>query len=215
MNLNQKEQLNAENIIKIKKLGFDSPNGVSVLQETKLRSLEEIKGRMSVLNAIVNIAYDAPVILIKLWIEKENLNSYLSEWEKQVLETENDKLSSEDLNALRWNQESLWVLMWVTKMVEDLPIDNWGQDFMGAMLPHLQQGEDNTKISILNKMCAEEEVYKLLDFYSRLHWYCIKERAKNKEVKISEGMVFERRKAIAWIHNSEQNWDRVEMTLPS
>ncbi|MNF18151.1 hypothetical protein D3C80_2220700 [compost metagenome] len=51
----------------------------------------------------------------------------------------------------------------------------------------------------------------MLDYYYRLHWYCVDERIKENEALVNEGLVYERRKALEWLMNKDVDWDHVEM----
>jgi hypothetical protein len=64
----------------------------------------------------------------------------------------------------------------------------------------------------LNELKSDEEIYKMLDYYYRLHWYCVDERINGRELKINEGIVYERRKVLEWLINKDSDWDNEEMS---
>ena len=64
----QKSQIKTENEILIKQKGYRANNWLPILEASSLRPTEEITGRMSVMNALLNIAFGAPVHIINNWI---------------------------------------------------------------------------------------------------------------------------------------------------
>jgi len=207
----QKIQIKEENIARIRDKGYRFIEWLPVLEASAMRSLSDIKGRMSVMNALINISFEAPVKIIKDWISQSGLDAHLSEWEKAVLEKTEEELSNIEFNTLRWYLEGLWALMWATQMIESLDEKEWCGDEMATLLPNLEEGETNQKIEALSVLRTETELYTMLDYYYRLHWYCVDERIKENEALVNEGLVYERRKALEWLMNKDVDWDHVEM----
>lgn len=207
-----KHEIKTENDKLISEKGYRFNQWLPILETPAMRSIEEIRGRMAVMNALINIAFEAPTYLMKDWIENNNLVAYLSEEEKEILETENEELNQAQINSLLWYLEALWSFMWLTEMIDSLePEENVG-DEMASLLPNLEQGENNQKLESLEALRPELETYKMLDFYYRLHWYCVDERINGREAKLNEGVIYERRKALEWAFNRENDWDNVEMS---
>lgn len=206
-----KQQIKLENDQIINEKGFRVNNWLPVLDTPKLRTVEEIKGRMSVMNAMINIAFEAPTYIIDEWIKAQKLTAFLSDSEKEILAKENEELTEEEINSLMWYLESLWALMWLTKMVDKLEAEKHVGDNMASLLPNLEDGDTNEKLDKIKDIRPEVEIYTTLDYYYRLHWYCVDERLNGREPKLNEGQVYERRKALEWAFNRANNWDDVEM----
>ncbi|MEP6931649.1 MAG: DUF4272 domain-containing protein [Flavobacterium sp.] len=196
----------------INQRGYVVNNWLPILDTPNLRTLEEIKGRMSVMNALINIAFEAPVFIIKNWIEDHDLSQFLSDSEKEILDKENEDLTQFEINSLRWYLESLWALMWATNMIPGLEAEEYIGDNMASLLPNLENGDNNSKINDLKTLKSEIEICTILDYYYRLHWYCVDERLNGRESKLNEGLVYERRKSLEWIYNQENDWDNVEIS---
>ncbi|WP_306349720.1 DUF4272 domain-containing protein [Flavobacterium sp. '19STA2R22 D10 B1'] len=194
-----------DNIIKQK--GYRVNDWLPVLETPTIRTLKEIKGRMSVMNALINIVFNKPTSIVKEWIHQHDLSQYLSTVEHQLLSKKNIHLSSLEINLLRSYIESLWTLMWVTKMIDKLDDEELIGDNMAMLLPNLSQ--DNCKLDKLKEMRSETGIYTMLDFYHRLHWYCKDERTHGRVPKLYERKIFGRRKALKWIFNKENDWDNV------
>lgn len=196
-------------ILESKNYRFNS--WLPILEDPNMRNLDEIKGRMSVMNAMINISFEAPVSYIRKWIEKHNLTSHLSSRENEILIKDNDELTDYELNSLRWYLESLWALMWAVKMIHNLDETQWCGENMAMMLPNLEQEESNEKIEKISELKTDDEIYNMLDLYYRFHWYCVDERIKGVKAKINEGLIYERRKALEWLMNKDSDWDNIEM----
>jgi hypothetical protein len=166
---------------------------------------------MSVMNALVNIAFEAPVDIIKNWIDKYNLAGHLSDFEKGILKKDNSELTELELGTLSWYLESLWALLWVTNMIKDLEAEKHVGDNLASLVPNLQHGENNDKIAKQNSLRSELEIYKMLDYYYRLHWYCVDERLNGRQPKLNEGQIYERRRALEWVLDKQSDWDNIEM----
>ncbi|KKX50142.1 DUF4272 domain-containing protein [Sphingobacterium sp. IITKGP-BTPF85] len=207
----KKHQIKLENDKIIKDKGYRVNDWLPILETSSFRTLDEIKGRMSVMNALINIAFEAPVYIIKEWLENQNLLVFLSDAEKEILEKDNDELTDIEINSLNWYLESLWALMWATGMIERLAAEDYVGDHMVSLLPNLQHGETNIKLERLSKVRTEIELYTMLDYYYRLHWYCVDERLNGRQAKLNEGVIYERRKSLEWAFNRENDWDNVEM----
>lgn len=207
----QKQQIKSENDQLISKKGFRVNNWLPILDTPKLRTVEEIKGRMSVMNAMINIAFEAPTYIIDEWIKAQKLTVFLSDSEQQILAKENEELTEEEVNSLMWYLEALWALMWLAQMVDKLEAEKHVGDNMASLLPNLEDGDTNEKLDNIKEIRPELEIYTVLDYYYRLHWYCVDERLNGREPKLNEGQVYERRKALEWAFNRANDWDDVEM----
>lgn len=208
----QKREIKLKNDAAIRNKGYKVNDWLPILDTPNLRSLEEIKARMAVMNALINIAFGAPVYIIRDWIKSHNLSKYLSDSERETLEKENEELSDIEVNSLNWYLESLWALMWVTEMIPELDEENYCGDDMASLLPNLQNEEDNQKLERVQNLKSEREIYEMLDYYYRLHWYCVDERINGRQAKLNEGIIYERRKSLEWVFNRAEDWDNVEMS---
>lgn len=207
-----KFQTKTESEAKVLALGGRICDWLPILDTPAVRSVAEVQGRMSVLNALINISFQAPVDIIRDWLTRHDLLVFLSAEEEALLQKDNDELTEQELINLRWSLESLWALMWATGMTDELQPTEWCGDNMASLLPNLEQNEDNSKLAQVRQLRPVEELYRMLDYYYRLHWYCVDERLNGREAVISESLVYERRKALEWVFNRAMDWDNVEMS---
>jgi hypothetical protein len=211
MTLTQQQSIKATNDKLILEQGYRINEWLPVLDDTKIRSLEDIKGRISIMNAVINIAFEAPTHEIKNWIIKHKLTKHLSESEQLIIDKPNDHLNNFELNSIMWYLESLWALMWVVEMIETLDAKVPVSDNMASLLPDLEQEESNEKVDKVQNLRPELEIYTMLDYYYRLHWFVTDSRINGVKIKLTEGVIYERRKALEWVLNLDYDWDTVEM----
>lgn len=207
----QKRQIKLSNDTIIKEKGYRVNDWLPILDTPAPRTIGEIKSRMAVMNALINIAFEAPVHIIKEWIEAHHLTQHLSSSEQQILAKDNDQLERGELINLSWYLEALWAFMWLTEMIDELEAEEHVGDNLASMMPNIEQDEDNKKLESLQNLRGETEVYTMLDYYYRLHWYCVDERLNGREPKLNEGQIYERRKALEWAFERSNDWDNVEM----
>lgn len=206
-----RKQIKQTNLLRIKEKKYSFIDWLPILERPSVRVLEDIKGRMSVMNALIEISFNTPIKQIRIWIEKNNLEKFLSQKERETLNKNEESLSDEEFYSYRWYLESLWALMWVLGMIEELDETEWCADYMESLLPNVLENENNNKIEVIFKMKTNVEIFTMLDYYFRLHWYCVNERLENRNAIIDEGLVYYRRKAIEWVMNPGLNWDNIEM----
>ncbi|PJJ48593.1 DUF4272 domain-containing protein [Hymenobacter chitinivorans] len=207
-----KFQTKTESEGKVLMLGGRVCDWLPILDTPAVRAVAEVQGRMSVLNALIYIGFQAPVDIIRDWLTRHDLLVFLSAEEEALLQKDNAALTEQELINLRWSLESLWALMWATGMTNELQPTEWCGDDMATMLPDLERNEDNAKLAQPLLLRPTEELYRMLDYYYRLHWYCVDERLNGREAVISESLVYERRKALEWVFNRAADWDNVEMS---
>ena len=207
----QKEKIKSGNEKIISQKGYRVNKGLPYPDNPNLRTIDEVKGRISVMTALVNISFNAPTPIIKGWIEKHDLQKHLSKWEAEILNKNNDALTDVEINSLRWSLESLWALLWVVKKIDNLDAEEHVGDNLASLVPNLQRGENNKKIDKLKNLQPELTIYTMLDYYYRLHWYCVDERLQGRQAALNEGQVYERRKALEWTFDRNSDWDDIEM----
>ena len=177
-----------------------------------MRSNDELIDRALILNALINIHFQAPIAIIKGWIEQYGLTSSLSEYEKELLEKKNEDVTEQENINLYWNIEALWALMWVGNLIDDLPIDKRVEDYQAELCPNLERGEDDSKFRQTMKIRTKEEIFRKLDLYFRAHWYTFNgELNKYSTGKMDNSVIMERRKALEWIIDNNLDWDNIPL----
>jgi Domain of unknown function (DUF4272) len=211
MDIELQNQIKANNHNVIISQGYKINQWLPILDDPKIRPIEEILGRISVMNAVINIAFEAPTHIIKNWLIQNKLTKHITESEQLIIDKPNDHLNNFELNSMMWYLESLWALMWVVDMIPLLEFSEKVGDNMVSLLPNLENEENNDKILAIKKMRTELEIYTMLDYYYRLHWLTVDNRINGIKSKLTEGVIYERRKALEWVLNKDLDWDSVPM----
>ena len=178
------------------------------LDRASLRSIEEVVGRALVLNALINIHFEAPTKVIKDWIETHNLSAHLTDREKDILNRDNSLLTEQELTNLYWYIESLWALMWATTIIDEMPFDKGIADDMISFCPDLENDEGPEKFTKNMVLRSANDIFKELDLYYRLHWWTRDGSLKGYSTgNVSLDIIMERRKALEWLFSPNIDWD--------
>jgi Domain of unknown function (DUF4272) len=200
--------LKAESEAQILAFGGRICSWLPLLDSVKLRPIDQIIGRSLVMNALLNIYFEAPIPVIKDWIEAHNLVPYLSISEKAILELENSQLTEQQLIDLYWYIEALWALLWVGNIIETMPFDRGVEDSMTSVCPNLQFNEGPEKFANEMKLRSEHEVAQMLDLHYRLHWWTRDAQLNGYESDpVSLDIMMERRKALEWAMDLSVDWE--------
>jgi Domain of unknown function (DUF4272) len=206
-----KTSIKTKNNKLIKDQGYEINKDLPLLSDPNIRDIEDIKTRLSIMNALSNIAFEAPTFVIKSWLMSYKLARNLSEIEQTIVDKPNDHLSEFEINSMMWYMECVWALMWVLKLTDNLePNQNVGEE-LAELLPNLEEEENNGKVIAIKVIRTEEEIYTMLDCYYRLHSHCVNQRLTNQKCDLDEGRIYERRKALEWAFDKSIEWDFVEI----
>lgn len=183
-----------------------------IIERQHPRGQADLIGRALVLNALVNIAFNAPISVIRDWIDANGLSPHLSLSERDLLRKQNADLSEQQTADLGWSVEAVWALMWAGGLIPDLPVDTHVADHMVTLVPDLQQNEDGAKFTQKMRLRPYAELYQMLDLYYRAHWFTEDGRINGYDTgSISSDIVMERRKALEWLLDSSTGWDDISM----
>lgn len=178
-----------------------------------LRDVQAVARRALVLNAMLQIAFQAPIPIIKRWISENGLDDDLVESERAILDKSNAELTGQERANLFWYVEALWALAWAGGLVDQLPFDKRAGDNLASLSPNLQQNEDGSKFFGRMRLRPHDELFRMLDLYYRLHWWARDAQLQGRPADgVSLDIVMERRKALGWVLDARDDWDNVEMS---
>lgn len=188
-------------------------NWLPELGEPDWRSLDEVKQRMAVMHAMIYLAFNVAPDVISNWLDKYGLSDSLTKTEKELLSKSPNTLTKEEVFHLLRYVESLWAFLWATKMADDLSPDKLCAENMAQMLPNVYEDEDNGKIESLTELRGIGQCYEQLDFYQRVHWFCVDEVQSGKKLvpPLDVNTVESRYKALMWLYDKKQDWDKVQL----
>lgn len=196
----------------LKNFGASINPALLLIDYQGVRSRDEIIKRVTIMAGMVYIAYKAPPMVIKEWIEKQGIYEDVTEFEEAILEKSESEITLEDELKLRWYVDSLWALVWVLGINDNFKIDEPVGDTLIQMVPDIRKKEDISKLKETT-MRNEQDIYRQVDLYYRLHWYCVDSRLKGlKQFKFDEGAIMERRRALEWGVAPDEEWDEIELS---
>jgi hypothetical protein len=177
------------------------------------RDVGAVARRALVLNAMLQIAFKAPIPIIKRWISDNGLEADLVESERSILRKHNAELTDQEQANLFWYIEALWALAWAGGLIDELPFDKPVGNHLASLCPDLQRGEEGSKFVQRMRLRSHTELFRMLDLYYRLHWWTRSAELEGQPTgNVSGDIIMERRKAMEWVLNAQDDWDNVEMS---
>jgi hypothetical protein len=181
--------------------------------DTPARDVQAVARRALVLNAMLQIAFKAPIPIIKQWISANGLDDDLVDSERAILAKTNADLTEQEEANLFWYLEALWALAWAGGLIDHLPFDKPVGDNLASLSPNLQQNEDGSKFLKHMRLRPHDALFRMLDLYYRLHWWTRNAQLQGKQTgDVSIDIIMQRRKALEWVLNAKDDWDNVEMS---
>src|SRR5262245_61391604 len=92
-------------------------------RDVQPRELAAVVHRALILNAMLQIYFQAPVAVINDWIDRNGLADDLSASERGILEKDDTDLTEQERINLYWYIEALWTFAWAGQLIPDLPFD--------------------------------------------------------------------------------------------
>jgi hypothetical protein len=172
----------------------------------KLRTQAAIIDRIYALTIITARAEGIPMSELQKIIAEKEITQF-SPYESHVL---NNEIPAEELSALTWRYESLFLLCWVINKVDTLPYPSEMCPVQTFLAPILDQSraEFTSNITLRSK----EEIADVLDLMYRMNWACVDARIKAETTsgKLHPGIVYERHYALNWLSgHRKQAWDDI------
>ncbi|MEL0631454.1 DUF4272 domain-containing protein [Pseudoalteromonas carrageenovora] len=177
---------------------------------TQMRTQQEIINRALIMNAMINIAFNAPIEHIKNYINDNSLTGSLSDDEAAILELSQDSIEEQDKVNLHWYLESLWSLIWVMNKFDELNINEPIPDDMIDYCPNLQNEEGPEKFTHNIQLRSFEEIYVMRDLYYRAMW-CARDfnLHTTPHANFNMSIIMERRRGLTWCLDKESDWDNI------
>ena len=184
-----------------RRLGYGRPQGdVPVPVVGALRATDEIVDRALVLNVVISCAYGLRTDVALDWLAAEGLASHLTDEEHEFLVDVAEGLRVQQL-ARRLEVESLVTLLWAITVADELDFDRGAGD-VTVYLPDVGAGESGDALRADAERRDAGELYAAFDLATVLASTIGDEDLR---VGLSPGdvepyVVWERRRALGWIH---------------
>lgn len=182
--------------------------------EPNIREVDEIADRLLVMNALLQINLGMPLEKILAWLKRYDKLNAISDKEKMLLRRiHKSGLSELTRSFFSSYADNIWAFLWALCVIEDFsaltpPID------IQQYLPDIDSNNPDTTVPENYRYIRPiGDLYAMLDFYYRLHWYCVDQATSNKENSAPpENRIYHRRKALQWVYDKNSSWDEA---LPS
>lgn len=182
-----------------------------VIEDTTPRSLAAIAKRVLILNALINLAYEAPPLAIRDWLVKNDLVSDLAESEKFIITAPEVPLTEHQLTGLFWSVEALWALTWAVGRIPELRFDQPVGDELVTLLPNLEANEPAAPFYEGLRRRSYAELYAMRDLIYRANWYARDGQLNGYATPpVDMDIIMERRKALEWATDQDADWDNTE-----
>jgi hypothetical protein len=183
-----------------------------------IRDAAAVADRCHAIAAALALAHRAPVSTVRGAIDEHGLEGSLGTRERELLRVleGDDEASEADLQQMlvdiSWREEALHALLWVLRIVDDLPPDQMcpKQPVYEQLAPGLDPGRAREDL----RMRPLPQIAAMLDFYYCLHWHARKAQYHGDvwDYQIAPGVVLERRRALEWLFQDEQ-WEDVDLAV--
>ncbi|MFK8006023.1 MAG: DUF4272 domain-containing protein [Saprospiraceae bacterium] len=180
---------------------------VEAVEETKLRSVEEIIERAYALLVTAAKGEGIEQSHLDKLIQDKKIDS-LSPKESEIFQMEN--LNDQDRAYATWRYESLYVILWTLGKMDHLKFPSEICDVQAIVGALIKTNKEELKNSVQLKTTSE--ILDELDKTYRMNWVCVDARIKGQQVEgnINSSIIFERHFVLNWLTNYQnQDWDNV------
>lgn len=203
--------------------GFRPATSLPTERETEIRPAIEIAKRLHAIKAIVLWLMvpeeNLPDDIILNFVERNQLENYIADDEKRILESPRD--DNEARNLIGWKFENAWPLAWYFGYKEP--------DFTGEMMTGGQMQEIMNEYAcpldeivedwMKNRdLISEDELMKKEDLF-----YCIHNAVRSAQLGgktvpegfdpiANGGVIHERRHALTWMLSKGESWDDTDLS---
>lgn len=198
---------------KLKELGVPFHPGVPVIESdraTELRTPEEVGVRMVCLNCVTSTADNLDDKTYKEYLRKHSLWKHLTPSERRFMT--NPVKNKAAANKFGWRAEALFLLMWATGLVAELPLPTreLDQEIDMEGFPRL----DETPWPFIRsvELRPKSDILDAADLIYRYHWALRAARFEGDPPPrgLDPGMVVEWHYAINWLRRYDNaDWDHV------
>jgi len=206
----KKKEIRKQSLSEAARLGYSTNENLPALDSIEpSRTLPQTIDRFLALYGVIACSYGYPKTKVEKWLSQEELSEYLSEREKQYINSETVPAQN---SAIQWQIEALWTLAWCLSCHSNLDFsDSCSDDFIG-MLPDIAKNESTNNFRDELVLRNSSEILAVADLTYCLHWSIRDAEIHSKTVpgKVPGNVVIERRRALEWMIGNDQ-WDDVEL----
>ena len=183
-----------------------------------VRDAASVADRCHAIAAALALAHRAPVQTVRGAIDEYDLEPSLGTRELELLRVLEGEVEVAEqtlqqlLVDISWREEALHALLWVLRLVDDLPPDQMcpRQPVYEQLAPGLDPGRARSDV----RMRPLSAIAAMLDFYYCLHWHARKAQYHGDvwDHHIAPSVVLERRRALEWLFQ-DARWEDVDLAV--
>jgi hypothetical protein len=198
---------------RLEKEGIPFVNYLPKLENGNYRDRKIIASRVAILFIFKKLSSDkSGISIVKDYIERHNLDNYLTTEELSVLNT-NTLTFQQEIN-FSWYQESLFMLIWCLEIINSVP-PAYQEVNINKVVELIPPYVDPKRFNSNSNLRDWNSIKNELDYYYHLHW-AIKHPESWKSNfslrrKLNISIIVERRKALEWVYNNELEWDNISL----
>ena len=205
----------------LKKMDIDYCSGLPIIEDMAItKSLSDIC-RRAVVSLYISVWADYYINDKKeLNDEKELLMNRMKELDSLSALFPSEKaliggtVSDKDALQLTWGVECCYMLMWVMGFIETSEaIDACDECDPQTIIRILNSFDSLNEMMEKCKIREQGQILDMLDLYYNYHWACV-DKSVRPETNCGEligGVVMERRKALEWLFDEENDWSEISL----
>lgn len=208
-NLNK---IKSENTESLRRAGIEVIDHLPVLDDAEVRAETLVARRWIAMAALLQLHFKAPEAFIKEYLDENGLLEALSSEENEILNTGYENLNEQQKTNLYWTIEAIWALAWAGQKHESLTWNTGVEGSLASMLPNFAEKEAAQSFVASYRLRSKKELFSKLDMLYRAHWFARQRDLQGeKSTLVDLDIVMERRKALEWVCDAEQEWDEISL----
>lgn len=174
----------------------------------KVRTPQEVGKRILALMAVIGKVHQGDDERFWNWVENNSIKSYLSDGEKDFIET--DSPQHQQLVNFSWRAEALVPLLWSIGVLKTMPSLNGQFDVYSVAELNVITKEPMDFLNSV-KLRPDSELEKMEDKLFQAHWQVRDAQLFRKKMPkdLNPEVVYERRYALSWLVGWGDDWDNV------
>ena len=201
-----------ESLEQLTVLGFPKPpEHFPILDRVETRPEEDVVNRALVLHVVINVAFNMPTDLARIWLDHQGLSQSMTEGENGFLESVDGGMAP-DAQGHQLQVEALWALVWALGHVPTLDFNEYCGESLSSYLPDLRASESRDRFDTTSSLHDATEVFQVLDLAYCITWGIADANLtrRNPSGKLDQYAYWERRRSLEWLFGDE--WDEPDLS---
>lgn len=178
-----------------------------------MRTALDVGRRAAIVCGLYHVYIGVLTKVIRRWLDDNGLMPHVSPEERILLQKSEADISAQEKCDLSWYVESLYALVWAGSIYDALDVEEYVPETLVNHTPNLQEDERADAFIGGLKIRSYNEIYKMLDLYSRASWYARDASLRGEESKNFDlSNIMARRRSLEWVFDADVEWDNVDLS---